>query len=149
MSQQSEGNTKIRIPLYACIGSTIRRIREAKGLSQERLAELSGRSLKSENSMENGWSMVSVAQLYYLSEVLGVFIGDFFVDLVDPVKYPEIQESVTVSPSAKNSLHYIHEDGEAVPFVRDRELDMIIERLSPEHRKFLKATLRNYLNTFG
>lgn len=149
MNQQSKGNAIDTKLLYACIGLRIKEIRKDKGITQEKLAELFDKSLSSVSSLERGQSMISVAQLYYLSEVLGVFIGDFFVDLVDPVKYPEMQESVTISPSAKQHMHYIHESGEAIPLVRDKELDMIIERLSPEHRQFLKVTLRNYLKTFG
>lgn len=132
-------------PLNICIGKNIKSARKKAGYTQEVFSELADQSVSSVSRLENGKSMVSVAQLYKISNIFDIFIGDFFIDLVDPVKYPQIQESVTVSPSARHQLYYIREDAESMPIVRDKELNMLIERLPEMDRQLLKDTLRRYI----
>ena len=62
------------------VGRNVRRIRKAKGLTQETLAEVSGFSQQYLSDLERGRRNPSVVTLYELSQALGVS----HVDLVQP-----------------------------------------------------------------
>lgn len=64
------------------IGSNLRRIREAKGLSQEKAAELSGISRPAYRNIETGESIPKVSTLQNISDGLGVKLQD----LITPVR---------------------------------------------------------------
>lgn len=62
------------------VGRNVRRIRKAKGLTQEALAEVSGFSQQYLSDLERGGRNPSIVTLYELSQALGVS----HVDLVQP-----------------------------------------------------------------
>lgn len=62
------------------VGRNVRRIRKAKGLTQETLAEVSGFSQQYLSDLERGRCNPSIVTLYELAQALGVS----HVDLVQP-----------------------------------------------------------------
>jgi transcriptional regulator with XRE-family HTH domain len=62
------------------VGENFARIRRAKGLTQERVEELSGFSQQYISDLENGKRNPTIVTLYELADVLGVS----HVDLVTP-----------------------------------------------------------------
>lgn len=67
-----------RIPCeayYYRIGSSIRRNRQEKGLTQEELAEAAGLSLKMVQKLEGGQSGFRMETVIRISETLGISIG--------------------------------------------------------------------------
>lgn len=59
-------------------GETIRRFREAKGLSQERLAELSGLHRTYIGGVERGERNIGLINIGRLAKALGVRVVDLF-----------------------------------------------------------------------
>lgn len=68
--------------MRALVGRNVKRIRERKGLTQERFAELSGFSQQYISGLENGRRNPSIVTLYELAKALGVS----HMDLVRPAK---------------------------------------------------------------
>ena len=66
--------------MRALVGRNVRRIREKKGLTQERFAELSGFSQQYISGLENGRRNPSIVTIYELAKALGVS----HIDLVRP-----------------------------------------------------------------
>jgi transcriptional regulator with XRE-family HTH domain len=66
--------------MRALVGRNVKRIREHKRLTQERLAELSGFSQQYTSGLENGRRNPSIVSLYELAKALGVS----HMDLVRP-----------------------------------------------------------------
>jgi transcriptional regulator with XRE-family HTH domain len=64
------------------VGRNVRRIRKKKGLTQEKLAELSGFSQQYISSLEHGQRNPTVVTLYELATTLGVS----HVELIRPTK---------------------------------------------------------------
>jgi transcriptional regulator with XRE-family HTH domain len=64
----------------ALFGSTLRRIRVQKALSQERLAELTGLSTNFVGEMERGLKAPGLAVIVRLARALGVSVQDLLVD---------------------------------------------------------------------
>jgi transcriptional regulator with XRE-family HTH domain len=64
------------------VGSNVKRIRQAKGLTQEQLAELSGFSQQYISGLEQGRRNPTIVTIYELATVLGVD----HVELVSPIK---------------------------------------------------------------
>jgi transcriptional regulator with XRE-family HTH domain len=54
------------------VGRNVKRIREQKGLTQERLADLSGFSQQYISGLENGRRNPSVVTVYEIAKALGV-----------------------------------------------------------------------------
>lgn len=66
--------------MRALVGRNVRRIREKRGLTQEKFAELSGFSQQYISGLENGKRNPSIVTVYELSKSLGVS----HMDLVRP-----------------------------------------------------------------
>lgn len=66
--------------MRALVGRNVKRIRERKGLTQEKFAELSGFSQQYISGLENGRRNPSIVTIYELSKALGVS----HMDLVRP-----------------------------------------------------------------
>jgi transcriptional regulator with XRE-family HTH domain len=64
------------------VGRNVKRIREKRGLTQERLAEISGFSQQYISSLEQGRRNPTVITLYEISVSLGVS----HLDLVRPIR---------------------------------------------------------------
>lgn len=64
------------------VGRNVKRIRERKGLTQEKFAELSGFSQQYISGLENGKRNPSIVTIYELAKALGVS----HMDLVRPTK---------------------------------------------------------------
>ena len=58
--------------MRALVGRNVKRIRERKGLTQEKFAELSGFSQQYISGLENGRRNPSIVTIYELSKALGV-----------------------------------------------------------------------------
>ncbi len=58
--------------MRALVGRNVKRIREKKGLTQERFAEISGFSQQYISGLENGRRNPSIVTIYELSKALGV-----------------------------------------------------------------------------
>lgn len=63
------------------IGANLRRIREAKGLSQEKVAELGGISRPAYRNIENGDSIPKVSTLQNIANGIGVAFQDLFAPI--------------------------------------------------------------------
>ncbi|MGJ4802914.1 helix-turn-helix domain-containing protein [Luteimonas sp. SDU82] len=59
-----------------CIGANIRRLREARGLSQERLAELAHLHRTYVSQLERCVTNISIDRLERLAQALGVPVAD-------------------------------------------------------------------------
>lgn len=69
-----------RDPVLHAVGLRIRRTREARGLSLEALAELSGLSSRSLTSIEHGRSDMRLRSVLKLAAALDVPPGDLLAD---------------------------------------------------------------------
>jgi transcriptional regulator with XRE-family HTH domain len=68
------------------VGQNVKRIRQKKGLTQEKFAEISGFSQQYLSGLENGRRNPTVVTLYELATALGVS----HMDLVRPIKKKQI-----------------------------------------------------------
>lgn len=59
-------------------GKKVRKIRKNKGLTQDRLAVLSGIDRSYMGGIERGERNLTLTKIYRISEVLGVEVADFF-----------------------------------------------------------------------
>ncbi len=64
------------------VGRNVRRIREKKGLTQEKFAEISGFSQQYLSSLENGRRNPTVVTIYELARAMGIS----HLDLLRPIK---------------------------------------------------------------
>jgi len=64
------------------VGQNVRKIRQKRGLTQEKFAEISGFSQQYLSSLENGRRNPTVVTLYELATALGVS----HIDLVRPLR---------------------------------------------------------------
>lgn len=64
------------------IGERIRNARMRKGISQEKLGELTGSSLSSISRLETGRTMVDLEKLIQIANVLGVGVDDLLQDFI-------------------------------------------------------------------
>ena len=67
--------------IQAVFGSKIRELRQAKGISQEKLAELSNLHRTYISSIELGHRNVSIQNIKAISDALGVSIQDLFASI--------------------------------------------------------------------
>ena len=67
------------------VGQNVRKIRQKRGLTQEKFAEISGFSQQYLSSLENGRRNPTVVTLYELATALGVS----HMDLVRPLRRPK------------------------------------------------------------
>ena len=67
----------------ALFGSTLREVRQERGLSQERLAELTGLSTNFVGEMERGLKAPGLGVIVRLSAALGVSVHDLLRDFTD------------------------------------------------------------------
>lgn len=65
------------------LGENIKRIRKAKGLNQDTLAELVGIEIKSLSLIETGKGFVSAKTLEKLTKVLNISAAELFEDSTD------------------------------------------------------------------
>ena len=72
----------LRMDMRKLVGKNVKRIREKKGLTQERLAEISGFSQQYISGVEQGRRNPTIITLYELAASLGVS----HLELVRPVK---------------------------------------------------------------
>jgi transcriptional regulator with XRE-family HTH domain len=68
-----------RSPLHLVFGEAIKRWRQERGFSQERLAELIGMSSSFVGMLERGEKTTTVETVERLSDALSVEVRDFFV----------------------------------------------------------------------
>ena len=98
--------------MLECIGKSIKHYRTLRGLTQERLAELTNLSVTSISRLENGKSMVSFDKLYTIANVLET---DFDLLICSNRKHdisPEEKELIykyrSLSPdNLRNAMLYI------------------------------------------
>jgi transcriptional regulator with XRE-family HTH domain len=67
------------------VGQNVRKIRQKRGLTQEKFAEISGFSQQYLSSLENGRRNPTVVTVYELATALGVS----HMDLVRPLRKPK------------------------------------------------------------
>ena len=67
------------------VGQNVRKIRQKRGLTQEKFAEISGFSQQYLSSLENGRRNPTVVTVYELATALGVS----HMDLVRPLRRPK------------------------------------------------------------
>jgi transcriptional regulator with XRE-family HTH domain len=75
MSQLIKRRTSI---MDRVIGRNLRRIRKARGLSQQTLAATLGVSFQQIQKYEKGQNRLPVSRLYCLQKIYGIPFGDFF-----------------------------------------------------------------------
>ena len=148
------------------IGTNIKNARIKAGYTQESLAEQVDVSLSVISRLETGRTMVSVAKLLQIAEVLNTFAGYFFIEpkyiarvnellgnessdqSPESNNYPEIEESVFLEAAQKNLTHYVTETAGGDQPVTDKELYQLIEQLPEKSKEFFKKTLLCYLEIF-
>jgi len=67
--------------VYKIIGERIRKLRKARGLSQERLAERAGIDRSHMGFIEQGRRQPTIATLHKLTKTLNVSLSELFHDL--------------------------------------------------------------------
>jgi len=78
--KRKPANPRSPSPLDAVIGKHIRKTRLAKGVSQERLAEIIGVTFQQVQKNEKGVNRMSAARLYHVAKALDEPIANFFGD---------------------------------------------------------------------
>jgi transcriptional regulator with XRE-family HTH domain len=68
------------IPEAVIIGKTVRKLREQRGLSQQRVAEAANLSLNFVSDIERGVKSVTLATILKLAHALGCPPGELLVD---------------------------------------------------------------------
>ena len=125
------------------IGSNIKNARIKAGFTQEKLAEKIDVSLSVISRLETGRTMVSVAKLMRIAQVLNVSVAEFFTE--DTKEYPQSQDTATLT--CANASH-IADDVEALSSSADEELYFLIRQLPDKGKEFFKQSLRCYLEIF-
>ena len=77
---------------YSSIGMRIRRLRKAKGFTQETLAELSGIEPSNISHIERGATKLSLPTLVSIANALGVTADDILCDSIDKADTPYLKE---------------------------------------------------------
>lgn len=67
--------------ILTCFGSTVRKLRQAKGISQEHLAELSSLHRTYISDIELGKRNVSLENIERISVALEIHISDLFLEV--------------------------------------------------------------------
>lgn len=130
------------------IGSNIKNARIKAGFTQEKLAEKIDVSLSVISRLETGRTMVSVAKLIRIAQVLNVPAADFFDQT--PRDYPVSEDSVSLTDA--NALHVLDPsaaapNSEDLPSIDD-ELYFLIQQLPDKAKQYFKQSLRCYLEIF-
>jgi len=76
-------NATVQQTVAEVFGATLRRIRTDRGLSQERVAELTGLSTNFVGEMERGLKAPGLAVIVRLARALGVSVQDLLADFTD------------------------------------------------------------------
>lgn len=63
------------------LGNTLRKIREARGMSQEQFAEYVGISRAYYGRIERGEHSITIEKCYLISEALGIHISELFLEI--------------------------------------------------------------------
>lgn len=85
------------------LGERIKEIRKSRGLTQEKLSELSGIASKYLSKVEVGKNYPSLECLDKLGKSLGVELNDFF-------NYNHLQLGVTQKPKIEKMIDALNED---------------------------------------
>lgn len=92
--------------IYREIGDSINRLRTAKGLSQEKLADILGVTRTSIIHIEKGRQKAPLDKLYFIAEILDV---DIF-ELLPPMKRPKDRREELTLQVDKPSLTRLEEE---------------------------------------
>lgn len=65
-------------PMDRTVGANIRRIRQAKGVSQEKLGASIGVTFQQVQKIEKGLNRIAAGRLYKVSKALGTPVQEFF-----------------------------------------------------------------------
>lgn len=82
---------------YIKLGKRIRAIRKEKGLTQEKLAEITELSANHISHIERANTMVSLPTLVQIVNALGVTVDDVLCDSVEKAKLPYINKITSLS----------------------------------------------------
>ena len=114
-------------PIDVHVGQTVRRIRKAKGVSQEALGDALGLTFQQVQKYENGANRVSASKLFQISRFLDVNVADFFDGL---------QTDVAPAPTSRQGGR----PAQAAP------LEERIARLEPKRRRLVEELLGHLLD---
>ena len=84
--------------LQRIMGGNVRRLREARGLSRERLAEMVERDTSTINRIENGTTMMGAPLIARMARVLGVSVDTLFSAGSDDLRLKNIQTLLAQQP---------------------------------------------------
>ena len=84
--------------LQRIMGGNVRRLREARGLSRERLAEMVERGTSTINRIENGTTMMGAPLIARMARVLGVSVDTLFSAGSDDLRLKNIQALLVQQP---------------------------------------------------
>ena len=84
--------------LQRIMGGNVRRLREARGLSRERLAEMVERDTSTINRIENGTTMMGAPLIARMARVLGVSVDTLFSADPDDLRLKNIQAPLVQQP---------------------------------------------------
>ena len=84
--------------LQRIMGGNVRRLREVRGLSRERLAEMVERDTSTINRIENGTTMMGAPLIARMARVLGVSVDTLFSAGSDDLRLKNIQALLVQQP---------------------------------------------------
>ena len=111
------------------LGITVRRLREAAGLSLRALAEETGFSASFLSQVENGQASPSIASMERIAVALGVTLGQFFDitgSTAEPVEIVKAGEGLTLKSGwSKAEMELLRSDG------RDYRIEPVLLSIAP------------------
>ncbi len=142
------------------IGTNIKKARIRAGFTQESLAEQADVSLSVISRLETGRTMVSVAKLIQIADILGTFAGYFLMEpeFAECINALSLDGDTTDTVSEINEVAFLQASEQniapksATPSdhktMASTELYQLIEQLPDKGKEFFKKTLLSYLEVF-
>jgi transcriptional regulator with XRE-family HTH domain len=113
------------------VGTNLRRLRKARGLSLERLAEQSGVSRAMLGQIETAKSVPTVSLLWRIADALGVPVATLVATDREPAAVVISRESASVVVSSEGR----YATRNLLPANRQRETTFFEIRIAPDHRE--------------
>ena len=114
-------------PIDVHVGQAVRRLRKARGVSQEALAAALGLTFQQVQKYENGANRVSASKLFQISRFLQVEVSAFF-------EGAPMDDAPTLTPNAR------------VKPMQSGSLEDRIARLEPKRRHLVEQLLSHLLD---
>jgi transcriptional regulator with XRE-family HTH domain len=113
------------------VGSALRALRKARGLSQVKLAEKLNITFQQIQKYERGENRISAGKLHILAQTLGVTVADFFAGLERPLTSP-VPPVLWAFASLPGAVEFMHAAMALPPTVRAELFKLACELDAPE-----------------